>query len=316
MIFSLRQLEQVRIIAETRHFGRAANALSMSQPALTRSIQSLENSLGIKLFDRGGRQGVEPTEFGRLLIDRGHGILRESADLVREIRLRQGLELGELRVEAGYFPAELLVNRAAGRLLARHPRLNVSIRVSNWRDAAAKVLAREAEIAIAEVSEAREDDRLDCRLLADYPFAFACRPGHPLLASKRITEAEFFSYPMVGTLGPTRISAQIGDSFGRAGRRDPETGFFVPAVVVGNFFAAVQVAQQSDAVAASPVAAMLPAPHAGLLRELPYRAPWMVLQYGIITLRQRTLSVATQAFIAELLAIDVELRGSIDGRSG
>ena len=54
MDISLRSLRHVLMLARTRHFGRAAEELGISQPALTRSIQSLESELGVVLFDRQG----------------------------------------------------------------------------------------------------------------------------------------------------------------------------------------------------------------------------------------------------------------------
>ena len=58
---SIRQFEALRALASHRHFGRAAQALGVTQPALTRSLQKLEHGLGAPLFDR---QGMAPTAFG------------------------------------------------------------------------------------------------------------------------------------------------------------------------------------------------------------------------------------------------------------
>jgi DNA-binding transcriptional LysR family regulator len=307
MDISTRQLEQIRILAELKHFGRAAEALAMSQPALTRSIQRLEESLGVKLFDRSRRRGVELTDFGRLVLDRGQDLLLHAGEMLREIRLRKGLEIGELAVETGFMPNEFLVNRAVGRLIRRHPRIRCQVRMSNWRDAAERVLALDADLAVAELSEAMLDDRLQCELLGRFPFGFVCRSGHPLLERDSFTLAAIFEYPIVATLAPNRISAEIGDQLGRAGYRDARTGFFVPSLVVGDFWAAVQVARESDAVAAAPRGSLLPAIYRGQLREIDFWAPWMVLETGIIVRRHRTPSAAAQALIDELRAVAAEL---------
>ena len=64
----LRRLRHVLALAEAGNYLRAAEAMHISQSALSRSIQSLEATLGVTLFDRSNRR-VEPTEFGRLLIE-------------------------------------------------------------------------------------------------------------------------------------------------------------------------------------------------------------------------------------------------------
>ncbi len=68
-MLDLKLLHQALILARHRNFARAAEALHLTQPALSRSIAGLEAALGEKLFDR-TRQGVEPTSFGRMLLAR------------------------------------------------------------------------------------------------------------------------------------------------------------------------------------------------------------------------------------------------------
>jgi DNA-binding transcriptional LysR family regulator len=70
---SIRQFELVKALATYRHFGRAASALGVSQPALTRSLKHLEESLGVPLFDR---QGVTPTVFGELMLSHVEAVIR------------------------------------------------------------------------------------------------------------------------------------------------------------------------------------------------------------------------------------------------
>jgi DNA-binding transcriptional LysR family regulator len=108
---SVRQFELVKALATHRHFGRAAAALRVSQPALTRSLKHLEDLLGVSLFDR---QGVAPTVFGELVLSHGEPVIKGFADLMREIDLAKGLEIGEFSVSAGPYPAEISGQRAMG----------------------------------------------------------------------------------------------------------------------------------------------------------------------------------------------------------
>jgi len=92
-----RLLEQFLVVAEERHFGRAAERLSMSQPPLSQSIQRLERGLGVRLFDR-GPGGVVPTAAGEVFaVDARRLLDAQSAAVERARRVAGGLE-GDVRV--------------------------------------------------------------------------------------------------------------------------------------------------------------------------------------------------------------------------
>jgi len=305
MDFTLRQLQHIRALARHRHFGRAADALAITQPALTRSVQALERTLGVVLFDRHRRGGVEPTEFGRLLLSRGRRILQGSEELVREIRLLQGREVGELTIDSGFYPADISVNRAVGRLLKRHPGLRLRVRITDWRQAMASVLARESDLAVAETTEATTDARLAVEVVGRHRFRFFCRAGHPLGRGRDVAIDELLSFPWIATRAPARITDLLPDDLGVAGRVDRSSGDFVPAVVVSDFAAARQVVGECDGLGVAPPSLMADLVARGF-REIPCDAPWMRLHYGFVYLRERSLSPAATAFMAEVRAIEAD----------
>jgi DNA-binding transcriptional LysR family regulator len=93
----LRALALFRVVAEERHFGRAADRLGMAQPPLSQRIRRLEHELGARLFDRNSR-GVRLTVAGSVLLAES-GPLLDRADRVRAMVTRADRgELGELRV--------------------------------------------------------------------------------------------------------------------------------------------------------------------------------------------------------------------------
>src|SRR5262245_56767814 len=94
-----------------RNFNRAARALGISQPSLTRALQTLERELGVRLFER-DKAECRPTEFGRIMLERGRRMLSEMAEARREIALLQGLETGEFRIGAASFVTQLWLGAA------------------------------------------------------------------------------------------------------------------------------------------------------------------------------------------------------------
>src|ERR1700712_2775545 len=127
MDLALRKLRYFVAVAETLHFGRAADELHIAQPALSRQIRALEQDLGTPLLTRNSH-GVALTEAGsQLLTDAGP--LLASADAVRRrvtaaARGRQGLMVG--------FRAGIPVTPAVQRFATRHPDVLVDVQRIDW----------------------------------------------------------------------------------------------------------------------------------------------------------------------------------------
>jgi DNA-binding transcriptional LysR family regulator len=307
-MLDLRLLHQAQTLARHRNFARAAEALHMTQPALSRSIAGLEASLGERLFDR-TQQGVEPTAFGRLLLARGAGLLDASAELERDFRQMRGLEHGELRVGAGAYPTEISVGRAAGRLLARHPRMRVELVQTDLREMVDAVLARRLDLAVLELSLVTSEPRLATEALPEHRATFYCRAGHPLVHAPSLSLEHVLAFPYAGT----RLSPRVAKSFAaisNVGWVDPVHGDYLPPIMVDSLRAARDVVLGSDAFAAAPHALIDADVRAGLLATLPLAPPWLHTAYGFVYLAERALSPAAWAFMAEVRAVEQEQAAS------
>ncbi|MFK8035498.1 MAG: LysR substrate-binding domain-containing protein [Hyphomicrobiales bacterium] len=124
---TLKQLRYFEALALHCHFGRAADACSISQPALSLQIKELEETLNTVLFERGGRQ-VRLTNFGEMFATRVHEILRSVDELADLARGSQGWLEGRLRI--GIIPtiAPYLLPTIIGHLSQKHPRLDIHMR--------------------------------------------------------------------------------------------------------------------------------------------------------------------------------------------
>ena len=94
---TLKQLRYVQALAQTGHFGRAADLCAISQPALSLQIKEVEDHLGVPLFERDTRQ-VRLTSFGATFVDRARDILRSVQDLEDFARNEKGTFLSRLRM--------------------------------------------------------------------------------------------------------------------------------------------------------------------------------------------------------------------------
>lgn len=148
MDVSLRLLRHARAVAEHRNYARAAQAVGISQPALSRSIQELEQLLGLQLFER-GRGGALLTNAGEVFLSHSIHVLARSDDLAREMRLLQNLDSGELRIGAGSYPSEMFVDQAVARLVREHPAARLNVVKDNWAGLLAQLRRRDLDFIIA-----------------------------------------------------------------------------------------------------------------------------------------------------------------------
>jgi DNA-binding transcriptional LysR family regulator len=290
------RLRQAIALAEHGSFRRAARALGVSQPALTRGIQALEASLRVPLFDRQSTS-VTLTEFGELVIERIRTMLTTEAELRRDIALLRGLDTGHVNVALGPYPSVISGYSAAARLMREHPRLGVSLHVMNWRDVTSAVSDRRVDLGVAELSDAVLNDALSTELIGRHRAHAFCRPSHPILGSRRVTLRDLLRFPWVHTRLPPRVSAAFPRSPARAGRIDEQTKDFLPAVEVDVPLRLAEFARDSDALVFGALSLVEHELEEGTLAIVRSSAIDMRASYGFIHLKDRSLSPATRAFM-------------------
>ena len=193
MAFELQQLRQMIALGAHGSFVRASKALHISQPALSRSIQALEDHLGAALFLRTA-SGIVPTDLGRLYIERARDIVRMADELDREAKEQRTIQTGKVAFGGGPYPTELLLGRAAGRLMEQYPSISLQIFIRNWDELLRLLRARELDFFVAEVSTlAREPDIEILPMTQARPLYFIARAGHPLAGRTDVSAAEVFA---------------------------------------------------------------------------------------------------------------------------
>jgi len=304
MDIDLRHLRHARALADHGHFGRAARALGLTQPALSRSISELERRVGTSLFDR-NPAGVEPTDMGSLLLQRADELLARATDLGREIESLQGRGAGALRIGAGTYPAEMLVGDALAALLNHRPDVQVRVIVDNVVSLVPLLRRRELDVVVGDATEFADEPEFHITPLSPRQGYFACRAGHPLLRELSVSLRDVVKFPLVFT---SRLTPRLlGPIIGAARQSGATDSPSAPSVTCESLPMMKRIVAGSDAITILPLAEVNRRSMPGKLEVLPLVEPWLRATFAVIRLARRTPPPSTEVFMKLLVQADAEL---------
>lgn len=196
---TLVQLKHFVVLAERGSFAEASKLLFLTQPALTRSIQSLEDELGGLLFDRMGRR-IALTPFGREALERARRMVGDAEALKHASKaLTSGL-MGELRIGLSSAPGALLSSPLMLHLVQHHPKLLLRISRGNTDVLIAELRAQHLDAAIVDARALRPAADLAVAQVFELQAGFLVRADHPLTRLGRAaTHADLIAYPVAST---------------------------------------------------------------------------------------------------------------------
>jgi LysR family transcriptional regulator, hydrogen peroxide-inducible genes activator len=189
---NLQLLELFVVLARTKNFTRAAEELHLSQSALSRAIQKLEDQLAQRLFERRPR-GVVLTEIGEILLERAQQIrqLTEAAFAeLAEAGRRSRIRLGAIPTIAPYFLPGLL-----SRFAKQHPTITVLVHEETTEHLIHRCSQGELDLAVLALPIAAKN--LEVEPLFDEELLLVLPLGHPLAATKSVNIESTASYPFV-----------------------------------------------------------------------------------------------------------------------
>ena len=228
-------------VAEHRHFGRAAAALHLAQPSLSRQIRRLEERLGARLLDRTPR-GAELTEAGAVFLPRAKALLRSAAQAVA--RTRAAAEPTRLTVA---YISGLIVTPAVRALRRRHPDADVRTMHLSWTEIREALLDHRVDAVVARLPFAT--DQLHVTILYDEPRLLLVPVDHRLDGKESVTLDDIADEPT------PRLRDAAWNTFWRIdprpdGRRAPE------GPLVETVEDKLELVAAGDAVAVVPAGAM------------------------------------------------------------
>ncbi len=204
-----RHLQALAMLVELGSVQRAASAMGLTQPAVTRLLADIESWLGAPLFHRHAR-GVLPTDVCRDLMPMVRQSLRGIDAAAEVVADRAALGQGVVRVAASTAAINGLLLQALPAFHARHPDIQVQLRESEWADQLAAVARQEIDLGLGRESSVPPQGWRFEPLQPD-TFEIVCGPQHPLARKRRLRwqdlQDQTWLVPPVDALARHRLEA-------------------------------------------------------------------------------------------------------------
>jgi len=284
---NLRHLEHLLALADTGSFSRAAEKLHITQSALSRSIQALEDDLGGPLVDRVGKKN-ELTPLGHSVLERASRIVHEAQELKQGAALLQQGGLGKLRVGLGSGPGAMLMTPWLVYMAKHHPTVQVTVSRGSTELQLTQLRERQLDALVVDVRRIEAAPDLRMTHVVDMRAGFVCRQGHPLLGThknnKGVPFEALLSYPIASIQLSQEVARLLVDHYGPKANPAQMT-----TLQCEDIASLLDVVGQTDAIYLGILGAAREGLSQGRLVELSMRIPLKgQARLGLITLAGRT----------------------------
>jgi len=288
----LQDLHVLMAVVQAGSMGKAAQRLHTSQPAISRSIAELEHAFGVRLLDRSPR-GVEPTEYGRALLDGGAAVFDDLRQAVRNIEFLADPAAGEVRIGSTPFLASSFVSAVIDRLSRRHPRMTFHLATGSSETLRRDLAERKIDLLIMRRFGPFSEERLAFEFLFDDSFVIAAGAQSRWARRRSIELAELAGEPWV-LPPPESVMTLIAMEAFRA------SGVDYPRATVVTLTPEVRMSLLATGRFVTIFPASMAKFPAGRLefKVLPVELPAARAPNGIVTLKNRSLNPAARHFIA------------------
>lgn len=206
MTAALRHLRCFVEVAVWQSVSKAALQLNVSQSALTLTLQQLEASIGVRLFDRTTRT-LLLTAAGEEFLPTARRLLEDFDSALGKMRALGARTRGHVSISVVPSIMALVIPQVLGKFMKSHPGVSVHLQEDSSDAAEERVLKREADFGIT--SPLNRLSNLRYRPLFDDQFAVLFAEGHPLTKLKRVRWIDLESYQIIGFSQSSRLAMQL-----------------------------------------------------------------------------------------------------------
>jgi DNA-binding transcriptional LysR family regulator len=298
----LTQLRHFIALADSGSFTRAAGAAHVTQPALSRSIQMLEEDLGLRLVDRLGKR-CQVSTAGQAVLARARRIVAEADELKRTGEQLRGALAGQLGIGLGGGPGAVLTTALLKHFAVHHPAIRLTISRAPTTLLLDSLRERKIDMVVVDARAVPPAPDLAIDILPEMAAGFFCRKGHPLARRKSIGPDVLGEFPVASAPLSDEISRLIVERFGPRWHPNEFVTLWCDTVE-----STLETAQHTDAIFIGIAAALREQLARDRMLCLPlWPAMARVGRFGLITLAHRSEPPALpllRAFVREQLRDD------------
>ena len=287
----LQDLHVLMTVVQAGSMGKAAQRLNTTQPNISRSIAELEHALGVRLLDR-HRHGVEPTEYGRALLDCGVAVFDDLRQGVKNIEFLANPTAGEVRIGSTDFLAATFVSALVDRLSRRYPRVVFHLVTGYMETLHRELSERNVDLLIVRSAGPLADERLNFEFLFDDSYVVVAGVQSRWARRRRIQIAELaeelWALPPLESV----IGSVLTEAFRASG-----LGYPPVTVVTDSPHMRISLLATGRFVTIFPASALRFLARRSELKVLPVELPMARRPNGIVTLKSRALSPVAKLFI-------------------
>jgi DNA-binding transcriptional LysR family regulator len=287
----LRDLRLLDTVVRLRSMAKAAIRLNISQPAVSKAIAELEHVFAVQLVVR-SRQGIEPTEYGRALLDCGLAVFDDLRLGVKNIEFLADPRAGDVRIGCNPFLAPAFVSSVVDRVTRRFPRIVVHLVVPQAEIIYQELSERKVDFLITRIWAPAVEHPFDFEFLFDDSFVVVADAKSPWARRRRIALADLMNEPWV-LPPPERTLGQITtEAFRACGLDHPRMTVVSPTPEVR-----LSLLATGRFLSIFPTSSLRFPARRLELKVLPVELPIPSVPNGIITLKNRALGPVAKLFI-------------------
>jgi DNA-binding transcriptional LysR family regulator len=300
----LRDLHVLIAVVQTGSMTKAAESLAISVPVVSKAISDLEHTLGVRLLDRSA-QGVEPTPYGRALLDSSLAAFDELRQGVEHIEFLSDPRVGEVRIGCPVTMATGFVSAVIDRFAEKYPHITVHLLAAESAATYRALEERKVDLAIVGMYSPLNDAHLNAEVLFHESFAVAAGGQSRWARRRSVKLAELVNERWTLPPSDTLFGSVVVEAFRASGLEVPRA-----SVVTSSVPARIRLVATGRFLTALPRSMLRFHPKNAAIRILPIDMPTTRRPIGVITLKKRSLSPVAQLFIAcarELAARSTQL---------
>ena len=300
----LNDLHVLMAVVQAGSMGKAATLLNTGQPAISRSIAALEHAVGVKLLDR-THQGIEPTVYGRALLDGGAAVFDDLRRTVKNIEFLADPTVGELRVGSNEAMIAGLIPTVSSRIRRDHP--GISIRVTPLVNVAQRyreLRERRLDLVLGRMTNSNDDDIAAEVLFHDRMLVVAGSQSK-WARRRKIELAELADEPWCMPPPNSQFGTFVADTFWSKGIKFPPKG-----AVFGTVHLSCALLAREPFVSIFPTSMLRLGTNLPPLKVLPVNLPIPPWPVGMLSLKDRTVAPVVRLFVNSVRDVVRPLRKS------